>query len=164
MEGGAMEWRAVVHDVFGKQYDVSDAGKVRKRGTGGISTYPSMHQRHPTVYLRSGSQEWRPQVRFLVAAAFIGPCPADHKPQHKDGNVNNNAAANLEYRPLTSVKPRRGERPRSRRYPPVDDERARRVLEARGTGTAVEVGRRLKVRAATVRAIWEGRTRQWLRD
>lgn len=37
------------------------------------------------------------KVHRLVAAAFIGPCPAGHQVNHKDGDKSNNRLYNLEY-------------------------------------------------------------------
>ncbi|MCH8327467.1 MAG: HNH endonuclease, partial [Candidatus Marinimicrobia bacterium] len=36
-------------------------------------------------------------IHQIVMGAFVGPCPADHETNHKDGNKQNNRLRNLEY-------------------------------------------------------------------
>lgn len=49
------------------------------------------------VTLHRGREVKRTRIHRLVAAAFIGPCPAGLVVNHRDGNKLNNHRSNLEY-------------------------------------------------------------------
>ncbi len=89
------------------RYEVSTHGRVRRIvGPGAV---PRIIKQHPntrgylTVTLYWGQRKWRATVRVhrLVARAFLGLPPRDEAGEfhvhHKDGNIENNHAANLDY-------------------------------------------------------------------
>lgn len=84
-----MDW--VTHPAH-PAYAVSANGEIR--GTRGTVLRPETvlggYQR-----VRLGRQKYL--VHVVVAEVFIGPKPAGHQVNHKDGNTSNNAVANLEY-------------------------------------------------------------------
>lgn len=107
------EWRPVVgYEGF---YEVSSLGRVRSldrmvyAGTGRKADGP--HERlskgrvlrlttsdpYPKVGFKVNGAESRHYVHALVAAAFIGPRPANYDVCHNDGDRFNNAASNLRY-------------------------------------------------------------------
>lgn len=88
------EWCAV--EGF-PRYEVSDLGRVRR--TTGKILKPADNGRgylHVDLYATVGAKPTRLYVHRLVAAAFL---PDEGKPQvnHKDGDVGNNRAENLEW-------------------------------------------------------------------
>lgn len=99
-------WRTILG--FEGLYSVSDAGGVRRdapsRGFGGRARPgEQMRQkasangyRSVSLYPPSGKQRTL-LVHRLVAAAFIGSCPAGRVVNHRDGHKANNALSNLEY-------------------------------------------------------------------
>lgn len=94
-------WKPLPHN----RYAVSSYGRV-KRLTSGASTSAGRllrsHANKVTGRLQVGwypvvGKRERSYVATLVAQAFIGPRPADHDINHKDGNCTNNHVENLEY-------------------------------------------------------------------
>jgi hypothetical protein len=84
-------------------YEVSSRGQVRRIGTG-CGSVPGRILRltkHPQGYqavsLSSGNHRQTFLVHRLVAAAFLGPVPAGHEVNHKDGDKRHNCPGNLEY-------------------------------------------------------------------
>jgi hypothetical protein len=102
-------WRPVV-DYEGI-YDVSSCGAVRRigraarsgAGRGGGVRIGRILKAHEVKGGYLSVQLWRngkpamKLVHCLVAAAFIGPCPAGQEVNHKNGNKHHNYASNLEY-------------------------------------------------------------------
>lgn len=101
-EGGMNEqWRPVVgYESF---YDVSDAGRVRRRTRSGRvpPTHLISQKTNRRGYLVATlSREDHCRCFFvhrLVAAAFIGPCPDGYQVNHRNGRKADNSPANLEY-------------------------------------------------------------------
>lgn len=103
------EWRAVPR--FEGLYEVSDAGRVRRigraarngNGRGGGARVGHILKLSENASGYVVAQLWRDGkpcsrlVHRLVAAAFVGPRPADHDVNHRDGTKTNNRPANLEY-------------------------------------------------------------------
>ena len=103
------EWRPAVG--FEATYAVRSHGRVRRigqaarhgagRGGGARIGRVLRPGRLPGGYLRY--QLWQDGRYFprlahrLVAAAFLGPCPAGHEVNHRDGQKQHNHVANLEY-------------------------------------------------------------------
>lgn len=96
-------WRSVVG--FEGVYEVSDGGHVR-RIAGGPGARPGhilrtkLRSGYPAISLSSGGSPRRGRdhhVHSLVAAAFIGPCPAGYEVNHKNGIKTDNRRGNLEY-------------------------------------------------------------------
>jgi hypothetical protein len=76
-------------------YKVSDLGQVR--GKYGRILTPCLHRdgyHHVNLY---GEKEKHVRVHRLVAAAFLGPCPAGQEVDHDNHIRNDNRAANLKY-------------------------------------------------------------------
>lgn len=95
------EWRTVVG--YEGQYDVSNLGRVRRAlETRSLSVgRPLIQSKSTRGYLTVGLYLNRKQrshtVHSLVAAAFIGPRPADHVINHINADKTCNSATNLEY-------------------------------------------------------------------
>lgn len=95
-----MEWKPV--PGFEGIYSVSDSGLVRRDmhrtngKTGGI-LHPAVVRGYQQIKLSNGPVMRQVKVHTLVAAAFIGPRPADLEINHKDGDKLNNVPGNLEY-------------------------------------------------------------------
>jgi hypothetical protein len=102
------QWRPVVG--YENEYEVSDQGRVRSltrifyqpARSGALYPYRKKGRLlkpgltsvgYPSVALCRKTH----LVHRLVAAAFIGPCPAGWEVRHKDGSRTNNAVHNLEY-------------------------------------------------------------------
>ena len=95
------EWRPVAG--YEGWYDVSNWGRV-KRVRRGRSTYAGKILKGSIggkYYLQVGLYKdgipKAAKVHQLVAAMFIGPCPAGKELNHKDGVKTNNHVSNLEY-------------------------------------------------------------------
>ena len=90
---------------FESDYHLSDAGRVRRisSGRGGVPgrilSAPPDGRGYPRLKLRDRASGARVDVKVhrLVAAAFIGPCPAGLDVNHINGVKTDNRAANLEY-------------------------------------------------------------------
>lgn len=101
LSGQPEEWR----DVPGcDAYQVSSYGSVRrsKPGTATFVGRPVRPTNSPTGYAMvrlsaAGSRQVPLYVHRAVMLAFVGPCPAGHVVNHRDGNKRNNRLANLEY-------------------------------------------------------------------
>ncbi len=80
-------------------YEVSSDGRVRNAATGKILR----HQRskrggyYPFVNLYKKGVRKNRTVHGLVARAFLGPRPIGHHAHHKDSDLDNPSASNLEY-------------------------------------------------------------------
>lgn len=91
------EWRATHHPC----YEVSNLGRVRSWKSGaprilkGSKNISGGGHGYPTVIFYPEVEG--NSVHSLVAAAFIGPCPAGHYVMHKDDNRANARLDNLEY-------------------------------------------------------------------
>lgn len=97
-------WRPVVG--YEGWYEVSDQGRVRRIAQG-PSTRPGRILRQAdngrgylALSLSRNHRTRRCLVHRLVLAAFVGPAPAGHECNHKDGDKTNNHLSNLEW--LTS--------------------------------------------------------------
>lgn len=95
-------WRPV--PGFALRYDVSDFGRVRRatdnRGTyaGRVLTGGAGGNRCRKVELWRGATRNGRYVHVLMAAAFIGPCPAGKVAALRDGNPDNLCMGNVFYR------------------------------------------------------------------
>lgn len=87
---------------FEGYYDVSDEGEVRRivKGKGGtlgpLRPYV-LRGGYPCVYPSTNDRRRQVMVHTAVAAAFLGPRPAGHTINHKNGIKTDNRAVNLEY-------------------------------------------------------------------
>lgn len=76
------------------QYDISDCGGVRNRGTGRmLKPYFTGDPGYMTVDLGRKNQK----VHRLVLMAFVGKCPDNMQCRHLDGNPSNNNLGNLKW-------------------------------------------------------------------
>lgn len=110
------EWRPVIG--FEGFYEVSNLGRVRTLHTyGRASAVPDRilkpqlgpqldgaHRRYNVTLYRPGGRSVVP-VHLIVATAFLGPRHPGYECNHKDTNIANNAASNLEW--LTKPEHRR---------------------------------------------------------
>lgn len=91
------EWR----DIEGYEglYQISNLGRLKslKRGKPRISNR-TLSGRYLTTTLTNHHGDRRPAaLHRLVAAAFLGECPAGHEVHHIDHNPSNNRLDNLQY-------------------------------------------------------------------
>ena len=86
-------WEKVKSD---HEYIVSDTGRVRRIGSDKDKA-PKTKKKYEQVDLYKDGKRTTKRVHILVAEAFV-PNP-DNKPEvnHKDGNIHNNHAGNLEW-------------------------------------------------------------------
>lgn len=87
----AEQWRQVPDFP---QYEISDRGRLR-HGTRQQIRKPFVTARGELRYTLTSKANR--SAHQLVAAAFIGPCPAGKEIDHVDGKRSNNRPANLEY-------------------------------------------------------------------
>lgn len=90
------EWRAI---HFGN-YEVSNLGNVRVvvgKRPGSLKKASRSSTGYYIVGLSYQGKCTTSLVHRLVAAAFLGECPAGYEVNHKDGNKANNRLENLEY-------------------------------------------------------------------
>lgn len=76
-------------------FEASSSGRIRNGLTLNVATAFLDKKGYPSVKIQRQTYT----VRTLVARAFLGEPPPGHKVRNKDGNTNNNAVENLEYRP-----------------------------------------------------------------
>lgn len=94
-EATAEQW-AVVEGFAA--YEVSTAGRVRRIGSDSLLTPQMINGGYWKVQFWKGGRNHNRLIHVLVAAAFIGPCPAGKEVNHKNGREKwNNAVSNLEY-------------------------------------------------------------------
>ena len=101
-------WKSV--DGYEGKYEVSDGGQVRslarlsengRQLTSRLMTLPPMSRDRKCISLRKGGKQLRRKVHLLVIETFAGARPIGHECRHLDGNVRNNAIANLAWLPVT---------------------------------------------------------------
>ena len=149
------------------EYEVSDLGRVRSLDREVIHQMKGKLLRpgrssngYPSVVM--GQKDSR-TVHSIVAAAFLGPCPAGQQVRHRDGDRANPAVVNLLYgtpvenradaeRHQTVVK---GSQYRSAK---LTEAKARRIRALRGKVSQSILARRFGVSPATVQAVHDGRT------
>lgn len=56
-----------------------------------------VNDKYLVVSLRANDKTKARKVHELVLEAFVGPCPAECKPVHTDGDRTNNKLENLDY-------------------------------------------------------------------
>lgn len=97
------EWRPVVGEFAGWNYEVSNLGQVkststyRKVLTGKIKTQHISNAGYPILVLSHNNKYRNVNVHKLVAEAFISVRPEGMQVNHKDGCKTNNRADNLEW-------------------------------------------------------------------
>ena len=149
------------------EYEVSDKGRVRSldrvvmRHMKGRVLRPGRSSNgYPSVVM--GQKDSR-TVHSIVAAAFLGPCPAGQQVRHLDGDRANANLGNLLYgtpaenradadRHQTSV---RGSGYRTAR---LNEAKARAVRALKGKVSQSELARRYGVSPAAIQAVHDGRT------
>jgi hypothetical protein len=82
-------------------YSVSEAGRVRNDDTGHLLALLRNQQGAIHVGIQKDREQYRRSVGLLVAKAFLDPPPFDtfNTPIHLDGDLSNNEASNLLWRP-----------------------------------------------------------------
>jgi hypothetical protein len=93
------QWRPAPIAGYEHLYEVSDAGNVRRacRYLPRPTLKPHLRRGYSALELSKHSQSKVVRIHRLVALAFLGPEPAGHQVNHKDGNKQNNRLDNLEY-------------------------------------------------------------------
>lgn len=95
------EWRAIVG--YEGLYSVSNIGRIRRDRTNGNTTAGKIlkiqrgSRRYPVISLWKDGKLNTHRVHKLVMVAFVGPYPAGHGINHKDGVRNNPRLDNLEF-------------------------------------------------------------------
>lgn len=80
-------------------YEVSSEGRIRNGNTGLLlGIHDNGHGVKQVVMRRDGRNNAR-AVHKLVALAYLDPAPDDCVPIHLDGDWNNNAVDNLDWKP-----------------------------------------------------------------
>ena len=99
-----MNEKWICSSFYNGLYEVSDAGRVRRRLPGWNATYVGrfckQHENHRGYYRVALCSNYKTKwffVHKLVADAFIGPRPGGLHINHKDMNKKNNIPSNLEY-------------------------------------------------------------------
>jgi hypothetical protein len=96
MIAAATEWRPVAG--FEDRYEVSDVGQLRSTRTGRLSkTRIDKRTGYPTGQMFRNGLRKDVFMHSVVAAAFIGPRPAGHQVNHKNGIKTDCRPENLEY-------------------------------------------------------------------
>lgn len=94
MSGMQESWAP--HPTF-DGYLVSDQGRIL--GRRGSTLQPHVVKGgYLRVHLRVSGRDQNVLVHRMVAAVFIGPCPAGHEVNHRNGNTADNRVTNLEYK------------------------------------------------------------------
>lgn len=95
------EWRPVVgHEGW---YEISSLGRARRVRRSAGARVGHLLKAHPNrkgylcVVLYVNGQHFCRRIPRLVAEAFLGPCPAGHEVNHRNGIKADNCAANLEW-------------------------------------------------------------------
>lgn len=79
------------------EYEVSNTGVIRRASNKRVIVGGVTHDGYHKIGLSSHNKRTFTRAHVLVAAAFLGPCPAGHEIDHRDDNKLNNRAGNLEY-------------------------------------------------------------------
>src|SRR3990167_7731410 len=88
---------------FAGVYEANEIGEIRRVGKGrGVRNGRAKAQRlmnagYLLCSLSVGNHAYGRLVHRLIAAAFLGPCPAGHEVNHKNLDKLDNRAVNLEY-------------------------------------------------------------------
>lgn len=147
-------------------YTVSDDGTVRSLITGQEirGDNPRGYRR---VKLSENKKAKRVMVHRLVLLAFVGPCPAKHEANHKNGKPSDNRLENLEYvtksynqwhcnHVIKTRKPQQGSKHGMSR---ITEELAINIRAARDAGESLKnVAARFGVSSPTVSMIASGKT------
>jgi hypothetical protein len=94
-------WRPIVG--YEGWYEVSDHGRVRRVAggmgarVGKVVALGTTNRGYRRVVLHRRRQTKGRLVHHLVLEAFVGPRPAGHECNHKDGDKTNNRPSNLEW-------------------------------------------------------------------
>lgn len=78
-------------------YEISNHGRVRRKGRILQTARPAPCQQYCHVQMWKQGKRYTKRIHTLVAAAFIGARPEGMFINHKDGQMLNNLADNLEY-------------------------------------------------------------------
>ena len=91
-----IKWKMVVHYP---NYAISEKGVVRNLNTGKSLRWQRNKRGgyYPFVNLYLHGNRKNHTVHSLVAYAFLGPRPEGHEIHHKDSDIENPSAGNLEY-------------------------------------------------------------------
>lgn len=157
-------WRPVVG--YETRYEVSDLGRVRSLTVrthrrliyGRILKQSPNRGGYPCVCLQTGSKGKYCKVHKLVAAAFLGPCPAGKGVAHNDGTRTNNAAANLRYatqKENCADRMRHSTSPAGERSPhaKLTNAQVLRIRALAGVKTQTELAQQFGVRQNTISMI-----------
>lgn len=167
----AEEWRPVVG--YEGVYSVSNLGRIRRdsRASGTREGYirtPLRHQRgYLQVTLSRDNHINLYRVHRLVAAAFIGPCPAGKQVNHRNGIKTDNRPENLEY--LTNLEnaqhatrnglrptgEQHGSRTHPERLPRGDSHYARYAPERLARGAQVGTAHLTAAQVLAIRAAYQ---------
>lgn len=151
-------WKAV--RGFEGHYEVSSRGRVRsiKRGRRILSNKRKVDG-YPRVSLYLLGEITQVFIHVLVAAHFVGECPAGHEVNHKDRDRTNAVADNLEY--LTHQKNTAMRRPEGELHyaATITAADALEIYNRRGIGESVaSLSQEFGIGKSGVRAIAAGRS------
>ncbi len=89
-----MDWRPTLFGI----YEISDSGEIRRTISKRVRRFAIDKDGYLTLPFRNEKKQWSEvYIHQLVAAAFLGPKPAGHEINHKNGVKTDNRAENLEY-------------------------------------------------------------------
>lgn len=165
----AEKWRGI--DGY-PDYEVSDEGRIRRvtsrtfAKAGRILSTRGLRSGYPSLDLCRNGDRRTFSVHRLVAAAFLGPCPAGYEVNHRNGDKTDNRVHNLEYATSSGnqrhayqsgLQEASGEKNGFAKLTEAQVREIRILLEPR-TRSYSAIGRDFGVSEGTIRAIASGRT------
>lgn len=89
------QWRDVVG--FESLYEVSDEGRIRRKGSVSMRALVPLPSGYLQVQLYKDNKYYSKYAHVLVLEAFVGLCPIGMETRHGDGNNQRNWLSNLSW-------------------------------------------------------------------
>lgn len=92
------EWKYILNIPLLNGYECSNFGNIRNLSKNYFTNGSITQKGYVKLYVRKkGDKVYCFPIHQLVLLCFIGPCPYDHCPDHKDTIRHNNRLDNLQY-------------------------------------------------------------------